>query len=84
MRDGANQATKGTLRASGNLGPGKNGRYRVKLVQVAAAPQLSGRIRARILGTKRGDQRGPAGDALSDFFAVFRCTQRTIFHGFLF
>src|SRR6266705_1994942 len=83
MRDGANQAAKGTLRTGGNPNLRKSVRYRVKLDQVAAAPQEPRRISAHLLGRKRGNQCGPAGGAILDFFAVFSCAQRAILHGFL-
>lgn len=83
MRDGANQAAKGTLRTGGNPELRKSVRYRVKLDQVAAAPQEPRRISAHLLGRKRGNQCGPAGGAFLDFFAVFSCAQRAILHGFL-
>ncbi len=83
LRDGTYQAAKGTLRTRGNLGFRKNGGYKIKLVRVATGPQEPRRIRARLLVTKRGDQRCPARGAFLDCFTIFCSAQRTILHGFL-
>jgi len=78
MSDGANQATKGTLRTRRNLGLRKSGGYKVKLVQVAAAPKKPRGIRAHLLGTERGNQCGPARNASFNFLAIFCGAQRAV------
>ena len=78
MSDGANQATKGALRTRGYLGLRKSGGYKVKLVQVAAAPKEPRRIRTHLLGTERGNQCGPARSAFFNFLAIFCGAQRAV------